>query len=46
MALSEPGRVFIMPTRFAIIQEVKHMQAAGLATMVYYYLLLLQFLEH
>jgi hypothetical protein len=31
------SRVFIMPTRSAIIQEVEGMHAAGLATMAYYY---------
>jgi hypothetical protein len=31
------SRVFIMPTRSAIIQDVKLMLASGLATMAYYY---------
>ena len=36
MALFE-RRVFIIPTRSAIIHEVERMHAAGLATMAYYY---------
>jgi hypothetical protein len=36
MALFEV-RVFIIPTRSAIIQEVERMHAAGLAAMAYYY---------
>jgi hypothetical protein len=31
------SRVFIMPTRSAIIQEVERMHTAGLTTMAYYY---------
>jgi hypothetical protein len=37
MILYIPQRLFLAPARSAIIQDIEHMHAAGLATMAYYY---------